>query len=79
MGRTYGFCGRYVLVTVRLRLADACLNDVDDVVCEFLTLVYHVDVHCGEGVAVGVVVDVGDVLRLEVVAHVVDGAFEGEA
>ena len=47
-------------------------DDVDDVVGEFLTLVDEVHIDGADGIGVFVVVHVGDVLRLQLVAIVVD-------
>ena len=50
----------------------AGLNDVDYIVGEFLTLVDNVHIDRTDGVSVLMIVDVGDVLRLQLVAVVVD-------
>jgi hypothetical protein len=61
-----------------LACAHACFDDVDDIVAQLLTLVDDVHVDGSDGVVVEVVVDVVDVLRLELVAVVVDFVLDVE-
>ena len=60
------------LLDLLLSETHAGLNDVDYIVGEFLTLVDNVHIDRTDGVSVLVVVDIGDVLRLQLVAVVVD-------
>ena len=62
----------YHMALNRLPDTHAGLDDVHDVVGQFLALVDEVHVDGTHGVSVFVVVHVGDVLRLQLVAVVVD-------
>ncbi len=50
----------------------AGLNDIDYIVAEFLALANEIHIDGTHGVGIFVVVDVGDVLRLELVAEIID-------
>ncbi len=68
---SFTICTTFLLF-LALSETHAGLNDVDYIVGEFLTLVDNVHIDRTDGVSVLVVVDIGDVLRLQLVAVVVD-------
>ena len=61
-----------LLLDLLLSETHAGLNDVDYIVGKLLTLVDNVHIDRTDGVSVLVIVDIGDVLRLQLVAVVVD-------
>ena len=58
--------------------AHAGLHHVDHIVAQLLALLYDVHVHRADGVGVFVIVHVVDVLRLQLVAVVVDFVLDVE-
>ena len=70
-----------LFVGISLILSDthAGLDDVDHIVTELLAFVDEVHIDGADGVSIFVVVDVGDILRLQLVAEVVDLVLDVES
>lgn len=67
-----------MLCRIRLLSAEACLDNVDNIVAELLQFVNHVHIECADSVVVFVIVHRHDVLGFQTLAQLVDVVLDAE-